>query len=101
MIVRLTRRAQADVTAAIAYYESEEVGLGERFAGELGKQLKLIGQFPRAWPYYTERSRRSPVRKFPYGIGYQVRETEVVVMAVMSLARDPRLWLDRAEEGEE
>jgi hypothetical protein len=33
--------------------------------------------------------------RFPYGIAYRVRGSEVGVVAVMNLHRDPTHWRDR------
>ncbi len=41
--------------------------------------------------------RRAVVRRFPYGVFYLVAETEVRVLAVIDMARNPVVWERRAD----
>jgi hypothetical protein len=41
--------------------------------------------------------RRALLRRFPYGVFFEVAETEIVVYAVFHCARDPRAWRRRSD----
>jgi hypothetical protein len=41
-------------------------------------------------------TRRALMRRFPFGIYYQVDETGAVVVALMHASRDPKHWKKRA-----
>jgi hypothetical protein len=70
MNLRFSIVAEAEIQAAADYYESQEAGLGSRFVEELNRAIKLILQFPNAWSPLSKRSRRCPLRHFPYHVIY-------------------------------
>jgi len=37
------------------------------------------------------------IKSFPYGIIYQAKEEEIVIVAVANLHRKPNYWIDRVE----
>ena len=80
---------------AIEYYNFEVSGLGDAFLAEVLKALGRIGRFPEAWHPCSKRTRRCQTRRFPYGIIYQIREKEILVVAVANLHRRPDYWEDR------
>ena len=47
------------------------------------------------WQALTARTRRYVITRFPYGIVYQIRANEILVVAVMHLKRQPDYWIDR------
>jgi len=40
------------------------------------------------------------VQRFPYGVLYQARADGVLVLAIMHLRRDPKVWQERVGEGD-
>jgi toxin ParE2 len=66
MNLRFSIVAEAEIQAAADYYESQEAGLGFRFVEELNGAIKVILRFPNAWSPLSKRSRRCPLRRFPY-----------------------------------
>lgn len=95
MRIRFLEIAQSELDDAIEYYNYEVPGLGDVFLTEVLKALDRIGSFPEAWPPCSERTRRCQTRRFPYGIIYQIRNTEILVIAVANLHRKPDYWKDR------
>ena len=87
--------AQIELDQAIDYYNSESLGLGDDFLDEVVKALKRIGEFPEAWHRLSVRTRRCQTRRFPYGIIYQIRRDEILVVAVANLHRRPDYWKNR------
>jgi toxin ParE2 len=87
--------AQIEMDDAIEYYNYEAPGLGDQFLTEVLNALDRIGEFPEAWHPCSRRTRRCRTRRFPYGIIYQTRETEILVIAVANLHRKPDYWKDR------
>ncbi|MGD1002619.1 MAG: type II toxin-antitoxin system RelE/ParE family toxin [Candidatus Brocadiia bacterium] len=95
MDIRFLTTAQRELDDAIEYYSAESPGLGERFLLEILNTLDLIRQYPAAWPSYTDNTRRCQTRRFPYGVVYQVLDSEILVVAVAHLHRAPGYWTDR------
>ena len=95
MRTRLLSCAEAEISEAVAYYNEQSPGLGYEFAAEAKDALLRLELFPNAWPVFSCRTRRCMVRRFPYGILYQVRPDFVLVVGVMHLSRDPKRWQDR------
>lgn len=90
--------AQQELDETVEYYNTELQGLGDQFLLEVLSSLERISQFPEAWHLFTENSRRCQTRRFPYGIAYQIVESEILIVAVAHLHRRPSYWLDRIDK---
>ena len=95
MKINFLEIAQMELDDAIEYYNYESPGLGDNFLIEVLNALDRIDEFPEAWHPCSKRTRRCQTRRFPYGIIYQVREHEILVVAVANLHRKPDYWKDR------
>ena len=95
MRIRFLDIAQIELDQAIEYYNYESPGLGDEFLTEVLKVIDRIGEFPEAWHRLSKRTRRCQTRRFPYGIIYQIREEEILVVAVAHLHRRPDYWKER------
>ena len=92
MNARFTSSAEAELQEAIAFYEAAENGLGGRFLNEVEAVVTRILAHPTAWTPMSPRTRRCRTHRFPYGLFYQVRPDEILIVSVMDLRRDPRRW---------
>ena len=104
MSIRILSCAEEEFAKAVGYYNEQRAGLGFEFAAEVEAALERISAFPDAWPLFSRRARRCIVSRFPYGVLYQVRADEVLILAIMHLRRDPKRWQERvnaASSGEE
>lgn len=54
--------------------------------------MERIRHQPRIYPEIYRGIRRSILRKFPYGILYRVSESDIQILSVFHLARDPEEW---------
>ena len=87
--------AEAELNAAIDYYEERQENLGMEFAQEVYAAIHGIIDFTEAWQQMTETTRRCLTNRFPFGIVYTVKEGEIVIVAVMHLNRKPDYWKKR------
>ena len=94
MKVRFLTPASVELTEAIEYYEGQRLGLGYEFLTEVESAIDKITQFPNAWTLVSNRTRRILLKRFPFGLLYQVRNDDIIVAAVMDLRRDPTTWED-------
>lgn len=84
--------AEAELAEALSYYSAEAPGLGARFLAEVETAVSLIEMHPLAWMPLSPRTRRCRVQHFPFGLFYQVRAEEIIIVSVMDLRRDPKRW---------
>ena len=95
MKINFLEIARIELDDAIEYYNYEVPGLGDTFLTEVLNALDRIGEFPEAWYSCSKRTRRCQTRRFPYGIMYQIREQEILVVAIANLHRKPDYWKNR------
>ncbi|AQT60815.1 plasmid stabilization protein [Cellvibrio sp. PSBB023] len=89
--------AEAELVAAVDYYESSEPGLGFEFALEANLALERAVKYPTAWALLDANLRRTLFRRFPYGLIYSANAERLVVVAVMNLHRKPGYWRERTK----
>lgn len=95
MEIRLLEIAETELDEAVIFYNSEQPGLGADFIVEFVNSLDRIKAYPKAWNPFTQNTRRCQLRRFPYGIVYQILETEILVVAISHLHREPEYWQER------
>jgi hypothetical protein len=94
--IRFEIEAAAELAEAVAYYDGLLSGLGSEFAAEIRGGLRRIEEHPKAWPLIEDGIRRYRLNRFPYGLVYMVHQSEIVVLAVMHLHRQPSYWKERS-----
>ncbi|OGQ52198.1 MAG: plasmid stabilization protein [Deltaproteobacteria bacterium RIFCSPLOWO2_02_FULL_53_8] len=97
MNIRVLACAELEFVESVDYYNEQRSGLGFEFAAEVKNTLERIRLFPDAWPLLSNRTRRCITNRFPYGIIYQVRHDMVLVVAIMHLKREPKIWHERVK----
>jgi plasmid stabilization system protein ParE len=94
---RVERAAQLELEEAAAWYEAQRKGLSAEFLDEFERGVGRVAEFPLAWKSVGSRTRQYRFNRFPYGIIYQVREDEILIVAVAHLRRRPGYWRDRID----
>ena len=92
MMFRLLRPARRELREAAKYYEDRVPGLGFDFLQEVRAAIRRNLMHPAAWFALDEEIRRCRTHRFPYGLFYQVRSDEILIVSVMVLRRAPRRW---------
>jgi plasmid stabilization system protein ParE len=95
---RVEIAAQIEIDRATAWYEAEREGLAAEFLDELDATVQRVAGFPGAWKLIGARTRQCRLNRFPYGIIYQIRGDEIVIVAVAHLHRRPGYWRDRLDD---
>jgi plasmid stabilization system protein ParE len=93
--IEAERAVEADVEAAFNWYEGEEPGLGLEFLEELRAAYHRILDHPLGYQDLRSGIRRALTSRFPYGIYFSIEEDTIVIVAVLSTARDPEEWQRR------
>jgi len=86
---------EADVEAAFDWYEGEEPGLGFEFLEELRAAYERIVDHPFGYQDIRSGIRRALTRRFPYAVYFSVEGETIVIVAILSTARDPAEWQRR------
>jgi plasmid stabilization system protein ParE len=84
--------ADADLQEARRWYSDIRLELGERFALAVEATVNAIAENPLQFPVIYRERRRAGVRRFPYGIFFEVQEHRIVVMACFHGKRNPKRW---------
>lgn len=93
--VRLSSAAERDVLAAQKWYSRQSPGLDLAFRDELDRTLDRIRRLPMGFPVVEENIRRANLQRFPYGVFYVIRASDVLVLGVVHHARHPSHWASR------
>ena len=95
MEIRFLEIAEIELQNSVEYFNEQSEGLGYEFAGEVKRTLLRIAHYPKAWNPLSKRTRRCRTNRFPYGVIYQIRKDEILVVAVMHLHKHPDSWKSR------
>jgi hypothetical protein len=69
--------AEKELNDTIDYYSECQNGLGLEFAKEVYSLIQNILSFPQAWAPLSPNTRRCLTNRFPYGVIYQITESEI------------------------
>ncbi len=87
--------ADLELDEAVAYYNIQIPGLGDRFFDEVSNAIERIKQFPPAWTMVGTHTRRCLLNKFPYSLLYTVESDLILIVAVAHQHREPSYYFDR------
>ena len=90
--------ARDDLDEAYNWYESREIGLGDRFLNYVQDGLFLIRQHPEIFPICTAEFRKALISKFPFEIIYKSDGKKIVVHSVFNCAQHPQKWKSRISQ---
>lgn len=89
------RSARQEIRDARDCYASQTAELARDFALAVEHALTAIASTPTLWPPYTHRSRRYPLKRFPYAVIYRAEPEIVRIVAVAHQSRNPTYWIGR------
>ncbi len=84
--------ANADLKQALAWYENIHPDLGVRFALAVEAAVEAIAENPLRFQVVHKRLRRAGIRRFPYGIFFDVETHRIVMIACFHGKRNPKHW---------
>jgi plasmid stabilization system protein ParE len=97
MRIRFAEAANVELLEACAWYERQQVGLGESFKRNVREAALRIAGAPLLFPVEIEDVRRYVMNRFPYSLRYVVRGDEVWILTVSHQHRSPDYWVDRTK----
>ena len=88
--------AEAEHLETIAYYETQQPGLGESYLSEFESVLERVCEATNRYPMARKPDiRRIRLRRFPFTVLVRESEGMVQVLAVAHHHRRPMYWLGR------
>ena len=87
--------AEADLEDAARWYEDERAGLAERFLSDVNSTFAHIRERPLQFPAVSGDIRRALLHAFPFAVYFRVLNEIVIVLAVLHLRRNPKVWRGR------
>lgn len=82
---------------AVGWYEKQRNGLGKDFLASVDEALEKLRQWPDFGGVVYKQLRRANLRRFPYGVFYQIVGERIIVVGILHGRRSPRLWKARLE----
>lgn len=93
--VRFLKQARDEFLEQVAYYETEEKGLGDRFRECVEAAVVSAAANPRRGSPWRLRTRRVIPKGFPFSVVYRIELEELVIFAVAHFRRRPTYWKGR------
>ena len=87
--------AEVDLVETIFYYETQALGLGERFAAEVEHAIEPLPSHPKSGTLDAEGFRKRVLDTFPYNLRYTESNDLVYILVVESQVRRPNYWKHR------
>ena len=81
--------AGEEFSEAAAYYEEQDIGLGERFIVHIEAAVAKLRSAPLIPRCFDGECRKVRLEKFPYAVIYRIGQEAVQIIAVMHLSRRP------------
>ncbi len=88
--------AEVDLVETIFYYETQALGLGERFAAEVEHAIEQLLSHPKSGTPDAEGFRKWVLDTFPYNLRDTDSNDLVHILVVESQVRRPNYWKHRA-----
>ena len=87
--------AAEEFAEAAAYYEEQDIGLGERFIVHTESAVAKLLSAPLLPRCFDGEFRKVRLDKFPFAVIYRVGQEAIQVIALMHLSRRPGYWKKR------
>lgn len=86
-----------DTNEAYAFYEDQQIELGDRFLNELSLFYEKLKSHPTYYSFVSEEKiiRSLSLKIFPYKIIYEIEGDEVYVFAIHHFSQNPDHFLNR------
>ena len=85
----LSPNAEVDLLESALWYESRQIGLGEKFTKKVEAYLSRIQNNPLHYPLKNGKLREAYIQKFPFVIIYEIVENEILVFTVFNTHQNP------------
>jgi len=93
--IDIAEAAEDDVRKAFLWYEEQKEELGSTFENHFDTAVDSIQSNPLKTQTRYEDTKVFFLKKFPYGIHFQVKDSVILIVAVFHTSQDPEKWTER------
>ncbi len=87
--------ARVEMLEALDWYVVQDARSAERFIVEVERAVSQLAANPLQYPKIYRDVRRIRLRRFPYGLFFQVEDSTIRIIACFHASRDPYQWQRR------
>ncbi|MBK9332424.1 MAG: type II toxin-antitoxin system RelE/ParE family toxin [Ignavibacteria bacterium] len=87
--ILLRPEVYSDLKESFQWYSDQHEILGMEFIEQIESCFERIKSNPYSYQLIKKNLRRAIVRKFPFGIFYQIENNEIIIFAIFHLSRLP------------
>lgn len=88
--------AEAELDAAVSFYESVVTGLGKAFIDDVKNAIELLRNYPNAGTTLGRTLRKLRLKHFPFSLISKYDARRVLILAVAHHSRRPGYWKSRS-----
>jgi len=93
--ISIAETAEDDIRQAYLWYEEQKQSLGDTFEKYISKAVDSIQNKPLKNQIRYQGTRVFFLKKFPYGIHFNVSGKHILIVAVFHTSLDPEKWMER------
>jgi plasmid stabilization system protein ParE len=93
--VSIAEAAEDDIRQAYLWYEEQKESLGNTFEKHVSKAVDSIWSNPLKTPVRYVSTRVFYLKKFPFGIHFNVTGNNILTVAVFHTSLNPEKWMER------
>jgi toxin ParE2 len=87
--IKIYSLALRDIEKGIAYYQTQQKGLGKRFERQVHTTFKKIQRFPFSASFIYENVRYKVIEQFPYVILYEFDADYIHILRIFNTHQEP------------
>lgn len=86
----ISEAAELDIRDAFLWYEDQKDSLGLTFEKHISKTIQNIQKNPLKIQIRYNQTRVAFLKKFPYGVHFNLIENEIIIVAVFHTSQSPK-----------
>lgn len=87
--LKISHSALADIEDGMAWYNSQQKGLGNKFEELVDATFQRIQKFPLSASFAYDTVRYKVMKQFPYMILYESDETNIYILRIFNVRQEP------------
>lgn len=91
----ISEAAELDIREAFLWYEDQKDNLGLTFEKHISKTIQNIQKNSIKIQIRYNQTRVAFLKKFPYGVHFNLIDNEIIIIAVFHTAQNPKKWKSR------